>query len=145
MGTTEHTAWIQKAAKADVDAIQSGNAPKIAADQDYTELFETMQGDKTGTYTKDWSDTLTNPARSLHAITACTNTLKLETPVPTAQPDPPKALSRNSTVGGGGVSLYQSTSTLSTRALSMKAPAGKASSISNVCYCRRALPTPSYA
>ena len=42
MGTAEHTAWIQKAAKADVDAIQSGNVPKIVADQDYAELFKTM-------------------------------------------------------------------------------------------------------
>ena len=129
MGTAEHTVWIQKAAKADVDAIQPGNVPKFAADQDYAELFKAIQGTKT--YKQDCSEALTNPAGSLPAIAARTKTppLKLETPAPPAQPNPPSPLSRDNAVGRHvDVLVCQKASTQSTRAPSMKGPAGKASS-----------------
>ena len=91
MGTREHIEWIQKAAGANVDAIQSGNVPKMTADQDYAELFQTMQSSKAKPYTKQWSEALGNPATSPPAITAQKMTLKLEAiQTPPAQPDPPK-------------------------------------------------------
>lgn len=44
MGTREHEAATRRAAAADVDVMQSGNAPRVSADEGYARLSASLQG-----------------------------------------------------------------------------------------------------
>ena len=108
MGTAEHAAWVQKAAAASVDAIQSGNAPKVTNDQDYAELFNSMSmgGTARRNHMQDWAAAIAGPTTSPSPAAPAGANIKPR-PVPTATPPaaavlpsaPPAPLSRDNASG----------------------------------------------
>ena len=54
MGTAKHADWVAKAAAANVDSIQSENAPRVSNDEGYAELFRQMQS-ASATFMRDWA------------------------------------------------------------------------------------------
>ena len=112
MGTSEHAEWVRKAASACVDTIQAGNAPKVVADQDYAELFNSMNkgGAARRNHMQDWALASANdaagptpvahppatPVRAAAVRTAAPSPAK-PFPPPAAQPSAP--LNRGNAVG----------------------------------------------
>ena len=107
MGTSEHAAWVAKAAAANVDTIQSGNAPKVVADQDYAELFNSMNlgGASRRAFMDDWAAALsgtTAPTTAAGPTQGAPPTRAPPAAAPTAVPPrtgPPTPLQRDNAVG----------------------------------------------
>ena len=108
MGTSEHAAWVRKAAAADVDTIQAGNAPKVVADQNYAELFNSMSGSGATrrNHMQDWASALANNAAGpvVHTPVTPMRTKARTAPspataVPPSAAQPLTPLSRGNAVG----------------------------------------------
>ena len=63
LGTLQNADWVECAANARVDSIQSGNAPKVSNDESYSELFRDTCRTRGSPLMQDWLATQTDVTR----------------------------------------------------------------------------------
>ena len=85
MGVAEHERHIKKASLVDIDVIQSGNAPRVFADQGYAELVDEMGGKRGATEQRAYEAAI---QAALNPY--CRDGAGAERP-PQAPPKPPRA------------------------------------------------------
>ena len=90
MGTAEHAEWVRKAEAAHVDALQSGNLPRIDNDQGYAEIFASVQSRTAGAhFMADWATASRGEHPSPPSDEAEPSTPVRATPATPQQQEPP--------------------------------------------------------
>ena len=96
LGTLQNADWVERAANARVDTIQSGNAPRVSNDESWGELFrETNSRTRGSPLMQDWASAKADAAAPKRPLAAAARPTVAHAPAPAAVPP----LTAASTVG----------------------------------------------
>ena len=96
LGTLQNADWVERAASARVDTIQSGNAPRVSNDESWGELFrETNSRARGSPLMQDWASAKADAAAPKRPLAAAARPTVAHAPAPAAVPP----LTAASTVG----------------------------------------------